>query len=231
MDRPEPGQSEKLTDIGTRRIFSDEHDLFRKNVRRFFQEEVMPYHDQWEIDGQVSREVWEKAGEAGLLGVSTPAEEGGIGSDILTSSIVWDEQGYSGASGPGWALHSDIVMPYICHYGTTEQKEKFLPAMTAGKKIGAIAMTEPGAGSDLQGIKTNAKKDGDGWILNGSKVFITNGHMADVVIVVAVTDPTAKSAARGISLFLVEEGMEGFKKGKKLKKLGLKAQVRFPSWQ
>ncbi|GFR68591.1 long-chain specific acyl-CoA dehydrogenase, mitochondrial [Elysia marginata] len=222
--RREPCESSSMLDIGTRRIFNEDHDIFRQTVRRFFQEHIVPYQEQWEVDGQVSRECWEKAGEMGLLGIATPEEHGGLGGDFLTSSIVLDEQSYSNCSGPGWALHSDIVMPYISHYGTKEQIDKFLPAMTAGKCIGAIGMTEPGAGSDLQGIRTNAKKDGDDYILNGSKVFITNGYMSDVVIVVAVTNPTAKTAAHGISLFLVEEGMKGFIKGKKLKKMGLKAQ-------
>ncbi|XP_018022177.1 long-chain specific acyl-CoA dehydrogenase, mitochondrial isoform X2 [Hyalella azteca] len=134
------------------------------------------------------------------------------------------EKMYVNCSGPGFPLHSQIVMPYITHYGTTDQIEKFIPDMVAGKKIGAIAMTEPGAGSDLQGVATNARRDGDDWILNGSKTFITNGYMADVVIVVAVTKPEAKSRAHGISLFLVEEGMKGFNKGRKLKKMGMKAQ-------
>merc|ERR1711976_598916 len=145
---------------------------------------------------------------------------------------------YVNCSGPGFALHSDIVLPYITNYGSPEQIEKFVPKMMSGKCIGAIAMTEPGAGSDLQGMRTNAKKDGDDWILNGSKVFITNGWMAGVVIVCAITNPEAKSPAHGISLFLVEEGMPGFKKGRKLDKLGFKAQdtaelffadVRLPS--
>lgn len=236
--RRETGQSETMMDIGTRRIFSEEHDIFRQSVRRFFQEEVAPFHAQWEKDGQVSREVWEKAGKQGLLGVNTAAELGGIGGDVLSTAITWEEQMYANCTGPGFALHSDIVMPYIAHYGSKEQKEKFLPRMTAGTCIGAIGMTEPGAGSDLQGIQTNAKKDGDDWILNGSKVFITNGYMSDVVLVVAVTNPSAKSKAHGISLFLVEEGMKGFIKGKKLHKIGLKAQdtaelffedVRLPS--
>ncbi|XP_060594603.1 long-chain specific acyl-CoA dehydrogenase, mitochondrial-like [Ruditapes philippinarum] len=237
-DRVEVQQSSKLTDIGTRKIFSEEHDIFRQSVRRFFEEEVAPHHAQWEKDGQVSREVWEKAGEHGLLGVNTPAELGGIGGDVLSTAITWEEQMYANCSGPGFALHSDIVMPYISHYGTREQIEKFIPAMTAGKCIGAIAMTEPGAGSDLQGIRTNAKQDGDDWILNGSKVFITNGYMADLVLVVAITNSQAKSAAHGITLFLVEQGMKGFIKGKKLHKIGMKAQdtaelffedVRLPS--
>lgn len=237
-DRPEVGQSGSLTDIGTRAIFEEEHDIFRQSVRRFFQEEVVPHHSEWEKNGQVSREVWEKAGEQGLLGVNCPEEHGGIGGDVLSTAITWEEQMYVNCSGPGFALHSDIVMPYISHYGTPEQIKKFLPNMAAGKCIGAIAMSEPGAGSDLQGIRTNAKKDGDDWILNGSKVFITNGYMADVVIVVAITNPEAKSAAHGISLFLVEDGMKGFIKGRKLQKIGFKAQdtaelffedVRLPS--
>lgn len=236
--RPEVQQSSKLTDFGTRKIFSEEHDIFRQSVRRFFEEEVAPYHSEWEKDGQVSREVWEKAGAQGLLGVNTPAEIGGVGGDVLSTAVTWEEQSYVNCSGPGFALHSDIVMPYISHYGTKEQIEKFIPAMTAGKCIGAIAMTEPGAGSDLKGIRTNAKQDGDDWILNGSKVFITNGYMSDVVLVVAITNPQARSPAHGISLFLVENGMKGFIKGKKLHKIGMKAQdtaelffedVRLPS--
>jgi len=217
-------EAPNMTDIGTRRIFNEDHDMFRSTVRRFFQEEVAPNHSKWEEDGQVSREIWEKAGENGLLGINTKEEHGGIGADFLYTSIVMEEQSYVNCSGVGWALHSDIVMPYITDYGTKEQIEKFIPNMTAGKCIGAIAMTEPGAGSDLQGMRTNARKDGDDYILNGSKVFITNGWMADCVIVCAITDPKAKSAAHGISLFLVEEGMPGFNKGRKLKKMGMKAQ-------
>jgi len=224
VHRIENFQSGRFTDIGTRRIFSEEHDMFRESVRKFFQDEVMPYHAQWEEDGQVSRECWEKAGEWGLLGTNTPEKFGGIGGDWLSAAIVHEEQGYSNCSGPGFALHSDIVMPYITNYGTPEQIEKYIPDMTAGKKIGAIAMTEPGAGSDLQGVRTFAKRDGDDYIINGSKVFITNGWMTDVCVVVAVTDKDAKSAAHGISLFLVDGDTPGFIKGKKLKKMGLKAQ-------
>ncbi|XP_048728474.1 long-chain specific acyl-CoA dehydrogenase, mitochondrial-like isoform X2 [Ostrea edulis] len=222
--RPEVSQASNMMDIGARGIFSAEHDLFRQNVRRFFQEEVLPHHTKWEKDGQVSREVWEKAGQNGLLGVNTKEELGGIGGDVLSTAITWEEQMYVNCSGPGFSLHSDIIMPYISHYGTKEQIEKFIPRMTAGTCIGAIGMTEPGAGSDLQGIRTNAKKDGSDYILNGSKVFITNGWMSDLVIVVAITNPEAKSKAHGISLFLVEEGMKGFVKGRKLEKIGLKAQ-------
>ncbi|KAH3702895.1 long-chain specific acyl-CoA dehydrogenase, mitochondrial-like [Dreissena polymorpha] len=222
--RPEISQSSNLMDFGTRKIFSEEHDIFRQSVRRFFREEVAPHSEQWEKDGQVSREVWLKAGEQGLLGVNTKAEHGGIGGDVLSTAITWEEQAYVNSSGPGFALHSDIIMPYICHYGTQDQIKKYIPDMTAGKRIGAIAMTEPSAGSDLQGIRTYAKQDGEDWILNGSKVFITNGIMCDLVIVVAITNPQAKSNAHGISLFLVEAGMKGFNKGRKLDKIGFKAQ-------
>ncbi|KAF3688434.1 Long-chain specific acyl-CoA dehydrogenase, mitochondrial [Channa argus] len=222
--RPETSSAKTLMDIGTRRIFSEDHDLFRQNVRRFFQEEVVPYHHEWEKAGQVSREVWEKAGEQGLLGTMIAEEHGGIGGDVLSAAVVWEEQMYANCTGPGFSLHSDIIMPYIVNYGSKEQIERFIPKMAAGKCISAIAMTEPGAGSDLQGVKTYAKRDGSDWILNGSKVFISNGWMADLVVVVAVTNRDAKSAAHGISLFLVENGTKGFHKGRKLDKIGLKAQ-------
>ncbi|XP_030066700.1 long-chain specific acyl-CoA dehydrogenase, mitochondrial [Microcaecilia unicolor] len=222
--RLETSSARNLMDIGTRRIFSTDHDIFRQSVRRFFQEEVVPHHTQWEKDGQVSREVWEKAGQQGLLGVNTCEEHGGIGGDLLSTAVTWEEQMYANCSGPGFSLHSDIVMPYIAHYGSKSQIERYISKMAAGQCIGAIAMTEPGAGSDLQGIRTNAKKDGHDWILNGSKTFITNGWMCDMVIVVAVTNREASSPAHGISLFLVDNGMKGFNKGRKLEKIGLKAQ-------
>lgn len=222
--RPETFQSAKLTDIGTRSIFSQEHDIFRESVRRFFREEVVPYHAQWEKDGQVSREVWLKAGSHGLLGIDTPTELGGMGGDFLMATVVLEEQAYSNCSGPGFRLHSNIVMPYITHYGTPEQIKRYIPNLTSGKWISAIAMTEPGAGSDLQSIRTTAIQDGSDWIINGSKTFITNGYMSDVVLTVAVTNPTAKSKAHGLSLFLVDASNPGLKKGRKLEKLGLKAQ-------
>merc|ERR1712042_74773 len=213
-----------MLDIGCRRIFDEDHDAFRDMARKWFETEVRPHHSDWEKTGIVPREVWENAGENGLLGCQTSDEYGGIGADVLHAAIVWEEQSYSNCTGPGFALHSDICMPYLEHFGTEDQKNHYLPLMTQGKCISAIAMTEPGAGSDLQGIKTYAKRDGDDWILNGSKTFITNGQNSDLVIVVAITDPTAKSKARGISLFLVDTNLPGFKKGKNLKKLGMKAQ-------
>jgi len=223
--RLEPCSAPTMTDIGTRRIFTPEHDMFRESARRYFEEEIVPYHDKWEEEGQISREAWLKAGEYGLLGVLTPEKYGGVEADILYSAIVWEEQSYTGCTGPGFALHSEIVVPYIVNYGTEEQKERFLPKMVSGECIGAIAMTEPGAGSDLQGVRTNAvlSDDGTHYVLNGSKTFITNGAMADVVVVVAKTDTEGK-AAHGISLLLVETGMEGFSRGKNLKKMGMKAQ-------
>lgn len=196
--------------------------MYRETVRNFFETEVVPFHDEWENDGHVPRELWLEAGKTGILGVTTPEEYGGAGVEMLYTAITWEEQGYSLCTGPGFALHSDIVMPYILHYGTEEQKKDYLPRLASGECIGAIAMTEPGAGSDLQGVRTNAVKDGDDYILNGSKTYITNGFHSDVVIVVAKTD--AEKGAHGISLFLVDANMPGFSKGKKLKKMGMRAQ-------
>ncbi|XP_063789141.1 long-chain specific acyl-CoA dehydrogenase, mitochondrial isoform X2 [Pseudophryne corroboree] len=222
--RPETSHSKSLMDIGTRGILTADHDIFRESVRKFFQQEVVPYHTEWERAGEVSRELWQKAGRQGLLGVNTPEEHGGIGGDLLSAAIVWEEQMYVNCTGPGFSLHSDIVMPYISKYCNKSQIQKYIPQLAAGNWIGAIAMTEPGAGSDLQGVRTNAKKDGSDWILNGSKVFITNGWLSDVVIVVAVTNREARTPAHGISLFLVDNGTKGFVKGRKLEKIGLKAQ-------
>ncbi len=205
-----------------RTLFTEEHDLFRQSAKQFFEKEVAPYHDEWEKDGHVPRELWKKAGNLGFLCVTMPEEYGGAGLDFKYSTILMEEQTKVYASGPGFSLHTDIVAPYILHYGTEEQKKKYLPKMASGEWIGAIAMTEPGTGSDLQGVKTNAIKQGDKYILNGVKTFITNGWHADIVIVVAKTDP--KQGAAGTSLIIVENGMKGFTKGKKLQKIGMKAQ-------
>jgi len=222
--RSEPWQGESLIDIGTRAIFSEEHDMFRESVRKFLDEHVtMAQMDKWEEQGMVDREIWLKAGEQGLLGVDTPDELGGLGGDFLMSCIVSEEISYNGTSALGFSLQSDIVMPYLSKYGTDEQKA-LIPALTAGEKISCIAMTEPGTGSDLQGLKTKAVKDGDDYVINGSKVFITNGYMADIAIIAAVTDPNAKRAAEGISLFVVDTKTPGFERGKLLKKIGMKGQ-------
>lgn len=222
--RPEPQMADNLTQIGIRSIFEHEHDMYRELCRNFYQKNVVPHHAKWEEEGQVSRELWREAGDAGMLCVTMPEQYGGMGLDILYSAVCWEEQSYANVSGPGWFLHSEIVAPYILHYGSEEQKKNYLPRMATGECIGAIAMTEPGAGSDLQGMRTTAVKDGDDYIINGSKTYITNGYMSDVVIVCAKTDTTSKGS-RGISLFLVDANTPGFKKGKKLHKIGMKVII------
>ncbi|MWV11641.1 acyl-CoA dehydrogenase [Pseudomonas sp. R-28-1W-6] len=205
-----------------RTLFSHEHEQFRESVRKFFEQEAVPFHAQWEKDGHIDRALWNKAGEAGMLCSHIPEEYGGMSADFLYSAVVIEEQSRLGLSGIGFSLHSDIVAPYILHYGSEEQKHKYLPKLVSGELVTAIAMTEPGTGSDLQGVKTTAVLDGDEYVINGSKTFITNGFLADLVIVVAKTD--AKAGAKGISLFLVEANTPGFAKGKRLEKVGMKAQ-------
>ena len=206
-----------------RTLYSPDHEAFRDSFRRFIDKEIAPFHADWEDQGYVDRAVWNKAGDNGFLCMSMPEAYGGSGADRLYSVIQMEELGRVGYSGIGYSLHNEIVAPYIERYGTEAQKAKFLPAMASGAMIGAIAMSEPAAGSDLQGIKTTALKQADGsYILNGSKTFITNGWHADLVIVVAKTNPVA--GAKGTSLLLVERGMPGFSVGKRLKKMGLKAQ-------
>jgi alkylation response protein AidB-like acyl-CoA dehydrogenase len=206
-----------------RTLFNAEHESFRDGFRRFMDREIAPYHADWEDQGFVNREVWRKAGANGYLCPSMPEEYGGAGADLLYSVVQMEEISRAGFSGIGFGLHSEIVAPYLLHYGTESQKRKFLPALASGEMVGAIAMSEPAAGSDLQGIRTTAIRQADGsYLLNGSKTFITNGWHADLVIVVAKTDPGA--GAKGTSLFLIERGMPGFEKGKRLKKVGMKAQ-------
>ena len=201
---------------------SEEHDAYRELCRSFYVKNVIPHTEKWEAQGQVSREVWRQAGEAGMLCVGVPEQYGGLGLDVKYSAVGWEEQSYANTTGPGWFLHSEICAPYLVHYGTDAQKQKYLPKFTTGEMISAIAMTEPGAGSDLAGMQCTAKKDGDYYVINGSKTYITNGYMSDVVIVCAKTDPS--KGAKGISLFLVDDKTPGFAKGKPLKKLGMKAQ-------
>lgn len=205
-----------------RHLYDSDHEMFRGSVRKFLETEAMPHHEQWENDGMVSDEIWLKAGEQGFLCPMVPEEYGGVDTDFLYNCIVNEEIARSGCTGLGWTLHNDISVPYIVRYGSDYQKQAYLPRCVSGELITAIAMTEPGAGSDLQGTKTTAVLDGDHYILNGSKTFITNGQKAGLVIVVAKTDPSAGS--KGISLFLVEADLLGFSKGKNLNKLGLKAQ-------
>jgi alkylation response protein AidB-like acyl-CoA dehydrogenase len=206
-----------------RTLFTPEHEAFRDSFRRFVDKEIAPFHEAWEEQGYVDRAVWDKAGENGFLCATLPEQYGGAGADKLYSVIQMEELARGGYTGPGYGLHSEIVAPYILHYGTGEQKQRWLAKLASGEMVGAIAMSEPAAGSDLQGIKSTAIKQADGsYLLNGSKTFITNGWHADLVIVVAKTDPAA--GAKGTSLLVVERGMKGFEKGKRLKKLGLKAQ-------
>ncbi len=206
-----------------RNIFEDEHEMFREAVRRFVANEIAPFHEQWEHDGQVDREIWTKAGALGFLCMDAPEKYGGSGErDFRYNAIVTEELTRAGASGVGYGLHNDVNMPYFLHYATTEQLDRWLPGMVAGELITAIAMSEPGAGSDLAGIGTTAVRDGDHYVLNGQKTFITNGIHSDLVIVVAKTDPNAGHS--GISLLVVERGMVGFERGRNLDKIGLKAQ-------
>ncbi|WP_291214171.1 acyl-CoA dehydrogenase family protein [Hydrogenophaga sp.] len=206
-----------------RTLFNADHEAFRDSFRRFVEKEIAPHHEAWEEQGYVDRAVWSKAGENGFLCMTLPEAFGGSEADKLYSVVQMEEIARTGFTGIGFGLHSEIVAPYILHYGTEAQKQKYLPKLATGEMVGAIAMSEPAAGSDLQGVKSTAIKQADGsYLLNGSKTFITNGWHADLVIVVAKTDPSA--GAKGTSLLLVERGMPGFEKGKRLKKLGMKAQ-------
>ncbi len=191
-------------------------------AHRFMSEEILPRYEEFEANGMVDRAAWEKAGAAGLLCASMPEEYGGAGGTYAHEAAIIEAIGHVGVDGFGIALHSAIVAPYILHYGSEEQKRRWLPRLARGELIGAIAMTEPGAGSDLQGIRTRAAKDGNGYRLSGSKTFITNGQLANLIVVVAKTDPDRGS--KGISLLVVEtDGADGFERGKNLDKLGLKA--------
>jgi len=205
-----------------RTLFTPEHETFRDSVRRFLETEVKPHDERWQEQGYADKAVWRKAGENGFLCMSMPEAYGGSGADKLYSMVLIEEQARSNISSLGWGLHSEIVAPYLFNYGSDALKKKYLPKMAAGEMIGAIAMSEPGAGSDLQGVKTTALRKGNGFVLNGSKTFITNGWNCDLVIVVAKTDPA--KGAKGTSLIVVDTTMEGFAKGKRLKKMGLKGQ-------
>ena len=205
-----------------RTVYEPEHELFRDSVRKFFHDEAVPYHREWERQGQVSRELWTKAGQQGYLAPAVPEQYGGVGADFRYNAVVDEVVAELGLSGVGFGLHSDIAVPYILAYGSEAQKQQYLSACVNGEMITAIAMTEPGTGSDLQSIKTSAVLEGEHYILNGSKTFVTNGQMADLVIVFVKTDPEA--GAKGTSLLLLEAGTEGFEKGRKLEKIGMKAQ-------
>jgi alkylation response protein AidB-like acyl-CoA dehydrogenase len=205
-----------------RTLFDESHQMFRETTRKFLEKEVLPHHAAWEEQGYVDRAVWRKAGATGLLCTSMPEQYGGADGDKLFQMALMEEISRANATGLGFGLHSEIVAPYLLNYGNDDQKKRFLPKMASGETIAAIAMSEPAAGSDLQSIKTSAILKGDHYLLNGSKTFITNGFHADLVIVVAKTNPAA--GAKGTSLLLLERGMPGFETGKRLKKVGLHAQ-------
>ncbi|HEX9373059.1 MAG TPA: acyl-CoA dehydrogenase family protein [Roseiflexaceae bacterium] len=208
-----------------RTLFNDEHQMFRQSVRRFVENEIVPHNEAWEREGMVPRAVWRKAGAMGMLGPNIPEEYGGSGlNDFVYSAIAIEEMARVGAisASLGFSVHSDIVTPYFLHYATDEQKERWLPGIASGELIGAIAMTEPNTGSDLAGVRTTAVRQGDHYLLNGQKTFISNGILSDLVIAVAKTDPSARH--KGISLLVVEQGMPGFRRGRKLDKIGLRGQ-------
>ncbi|MFB7371265.1 acyl-CoA dehydrogenase family protein [Streptomyces sp. NPDC056222] len=206
-----------------RQLYTADHEDFRGTVRTFLAKEVLPHYEQWEKDGIVAREAWLAAGRQGLLGLAVDEEYGGGGNaDFRYSAVLAEEFTRAGAPGIALGLHNDIIGPYLTSLGTEEQKRRWLPGFCTGELITAIAMTEPGAGSDLQGIRTTAEDRGDHWVLNGSKTFISNGILADLVIVVAKTTP--EGGAHGLSLLVVERGMEGFERGRNLDKIGQKSQ-------
>ena len=204
-----------------RSIFSEEHEQFREQVRRFCEREIKPHYREWEKAGHSPRAFWRKAGENGLLCTTIPTEYGGPGGDFLHSVVVTEEMVRVGAN-LGMPVHSEMVSPYLLHYGSEELKQRLLPRLCAGEIIGSIGMTEPGTGSDLKNIRTNAVRDGDHWVLNGQKVWITNGFNCGVVLVACKTDPSA--GAKGVSLIAVEEGTPGFTRSQPMDKIGLKAQ-------
>jgi alkylation response protein AidB-like acyl-CoA dehydrogenase len=206
-----------------RAIFDQEHEAFREAVGTFLDKEVVPFHDQWERDGIVDREVWAKAGAQGLLGLQLDEEHGGGGTpDFRYNVVIGEEMTRRGVYGPAFTLFNDMIVPYLTASASEEQRSRWFPGLCSGETIAAIAMSEPGAGSDLQGIRTSAVDAGDHYVLNGQKTFISNGILADLVVVVARTDPDA--GHQGISLLVVERGMEGFERGRNLEKIGQHAQ-------
>ena len=197
-----------------------EIELFRDNVRKFLEKEIAPHYDEWENNEILPRDVWTKLGENGFLCVDVPEEYGGFGANFRLSAVIIEEMSRMGfgALASNLSVHSDIVAPYILHLGSEEQKQTWLPKMVTGEAVGAIGMTEPGAGSDLQGMKTKAEKDGDNYVINGQKTFITNGQHCDVIVLAAKTDPSA--GAKGVSLFTVDTSLPGFSRGRNLEKMG-----------
>lgn len=205
-----------------RNLFSTEHEQFRDSIRRFIENEIVPHHERWEEAGQVDRELWPKAGAVGLLCPNLPEAYGGYDADYLFNVIIIEELARVGATGPGFSVHSDMVATYINAFGNETQKQQWLPKMAAGEVIGALGLTEPGAGSDLKNIRTRAVREGDDYVINGQKVYISNGQLCDVIVLACKTDPDA--GAKGMSFIIVEADRSGFRRGRNLKKIGLKAQ-------
>jgi acyl-CoA dehydrogenase len=205
-----------------RTIFSEEHEMYRSTVRQFIAKEIMPRYADWEAEGIVPRDVWRRAGDVGLLCPSVPEAYGGPGGDFLHGAVVIEEMATAGAVAPTFYLQSDIVAPYLVHFGTEEQKQRWLPRMVSGEVITAVGMSEPSGGSDLQNLRTTATRHGDEFVVNGQKVFITNGYLADLLVLACRTNE--RPGAKGVSLLLVETGTEGFERGRRLQKIGCKAQ-------
>ncbi|WP_294190869.1 acyl-CoA dehydrogenase family protein [uncultured Sphingomonas sp.] len=208
-----------LDTVAGRQAYTEDHEAFRQTVRSFLAKEGQPFADQWNKDRLVPKSFWRQAGEVGMLCPTVPEAYGGLGLDFGYNAIVDEEMAYAGVPA-GFSLQSDIVAGYIEHYGSEEQKAQWLPKMVSGEVVTAIAMTEPGTGSDLQSIRTSAKKDGNHYVINGSKTYITNGQNTDLTLVVAKTDPDVSPAWKGMSIILVESDREGFRKGRKLDKIG-----------
>jgi acyl-CoA dehydrogenase len=207
-----------------RTLFTEEHNAFRKAFRSFVDREITPHQQRWRDQGQVDREVWRKAGAQGFLCTWMDDKYGGPGGDFLYAMIIMEELANAYESGLAMALHSDIIVPYIYSFGNEEQKQKWLPGCASGEIVTALGMTEPGTGSDVAGIATTAIRDGDDYVINGAKTFISNGQLCDLVVVAAKTDPDPKNAHRGISMFVVEANRKGFTKGKRLHKMGMASQ-------
>jgi alkylation response protein AidB-like acyl-CoA dehydrogenase len=205
-----------------RDLFNAEHDAFRDTVRKFIEKEISPYHADWEEKGVVPRELWLKAGAAGMLCCTVPEEYGGLGLDYLFDVVVFEEMARSGFTGPGFLIHCDLVATYLKSFGTEAQKKEWLPKMVAGEAIGSLGMTEPHAGSDLKAIKTRAVRDGDDFVISGQKVFISNGQLCDLIVLATKTD--ASAGAKGVTLFLVDTSLPGFRRGQNLNKVGMKGQ-------
>lgn len=212
-----------LNNMLPRKLFQSEHEAFRDTVRKFYEKEVLPNTEKYEQQQHVDRDLWNKAGELGLLCTTMPEQYGGSGVDRLYSMILIEEQAYAGDSATGFSLHSDIVANYIHNFGNEQQKQHWLPKMATGEVVTAIAMTEPGTGSDLQAVRTTAVLEGDEYVINGSKIFITNGYLCDMAIVVCKTGNSDKGSAN-LSLIMVEADRAGFSKGKPLNKIGMKGQ-------